>query len=185
MLDVQYSLTPFEQLSEAQVLDMLTKKTAALLEYAAWCGAKIGLASAGNVASDLPDRLGQFAALCGTAFQLHDDVLGLKADEATLGKPVGSDLREGKRTLLVYRALANATSEQRTDILGVLGNSAATGEEISRAVAAIEATGACEDVRHLANEHIRNALAILDSLPPSPHLKLLRSWAGFLLARQH
>ena len=46
MLDVQYALTPDNSVGEQQVLDMLTKKTGALLEYAAWCGATIGLAVA-------------------------------------------------------------------------------------------------------------------------------------------
>ena len=104
MLDVQFALTPFTGLTEDEVLDMLTKKTAALLEFAAWCGARIGMGD--DPQAEGFGQLGRFAALCGTAFQLHDDLLGLTANEAALGKPIGSDIREGKRTLLMYRALS-------------------------------------------------------------------------------
>ena len=63
----------------------------------AWAGATIGLGYSATE-STYPDSLGSFAGLCGTAFQLQDDLLGLTADEAVLGKPVRSDIPEGKRT---------------------------------------------------------------------------------------
>ncbi|HYP19312.1 MAG TPA: polyprenyl synthetase family protein, partial [Chloroflexia bacterium] len=120
MLDVQYSLMPAEALDQDRILHMLTMKTGTLLEYAAWCGARIGLGARPDI-DGVAERLGRFASLCGTAFQLHDDVLGLTADEATLGKPVGSDIREGKRTLLVYKALSRTGAEERQFLLSVLG----------------------------------------------------------------
>jgi geranylgeranyl diphosphate synthase, type I len=184
MLDVQYALASSSELSEGQVLDMLTKKTAALLEYAAWCGARIGLAK-GQGDAKLAGELGRFARLCGTAFQLHDDLLGLTADEAKLGKPVGSDIREGKRTLILYRALGLADESQRQQILRTLGNSLATNAEIAQTLDAIRSTGALDQVRELANSLIGQALAILQTVPDTPQRKLLASWATFLLAREH
>jgi geranylgeranyl diphosphate synthase type I len=184
MLDVQYSLTPFEQLTEDDVLRMLSKKTATLLEYAAWCGAKIGLGSREDEAN-LAVRLGEFARLCGTAFQLHDDLLGLTADETLLGKPVGSDLREGKRTLIIYRALARVDEAGRRRILSTLGNPSASPAEIAATMKIIEGTGAIEEVSDLANSHISQAQAILGDLPPSPQRQLLEAWANYLLARRH
>lgn len=184
MLDVQYALTPFDALTERDVLDMLTKKTAALLEYAAWCGAKIGLAGS-DESDERAERLGKFASLCGTAFQLHDDLLGLTADEAKLGKPVGSDIREGKRTLVVYRALAKANDTQKARILATLGDSNATATQIAEVLEIIGETGAMNEVRDLANSLVDQALVILEELPATPQRKLLSSWATFLLAREH
>ncbi len=184
MLDVQYSLAQLDTLTEADVLGMLTKKTGALLEYAAWCGARIGLGpNPGD--TEVASRLGRFASLCGTAFQLHDDVLGLTADEAALGKPVGSDLREGKRTLLVYRALSKAAEGERAQLLAALGKPDATAREISDAIQIIKSTGALDEISDLANIHISQAIAILDTLPDTQERRLLASWAGFLLSRRH
>ncbi len=184
MLDVQFSMAPPDELTEEDILTMLTKKTGALLEYAAWCGARIGLAGRPDP-HDYASKLSRFAYLCGTAFQLHDDLLGLTADESVLGKPVGSDLREGKRTLVVFRALASASEQDRAEILSVLGNPQAGPREVERAVAAIRRTGAFDSVVELANSYVGQAMQILAQLPDSPYRALLGSWARFLLARQH
>jgi geranylgeranyl diphosphate synthase type I len=130
-------------------------------------------------------KLGKFASLCGTAFQLHDDLLGLTADEAKLGKPVGSDIREGKRTLIIYRALAKADAKERERILSTLGNSAASSAQIAEVLEIIGKTGVTYEVRELANSLISQALAILEELPATPQRKLLSSWATFLLSREH
>jgi geranylgeranyl diphosphate synthase type I len=184
MLDVQFSLRPHEELSEADIIRMLTRKTGALLEYAAWCGAILGT-------GDLQDRgghaarLARFASLCGTAFQLQDDLLGLTADEGVLGKPVGSDLREGKRTLIVYRALRKADMAGRDAILKVLGMPHSTSPEIKSALDAIGSTGASDDIGHLANDYVSQAIRELSSLADSPYKALLYDWANYLLARDH
>jgi geranylgeranyl diphosphate synthase type I len=183
MLDVQYSLMPAETLDEDRILHMLTMKTGTLLEYAAWCGARIGLGSRPDV-SGVGERLGRFASLCGTAFQLHDDVLGLTADESRLGKPVGSDIREGKRTLIVYKALKRAGPADRQFLLATLGKGDASPAEVEQALAILGSTGACDEVAALAHGYVEQALSILESLPASDYRELLRSWALFLLARE-
>ncbi|MDQ5823322.1 MAG: polyprenyl synthetase family protein [Chloroflexota bacterium] len=183
MLDVQYSLMPAEDLDEARILHMLTMKTGTLLEYAAWCGAKIGLGGASDP-DDLANKLGRFASLCGTAFQLHDDLLGLTADEAQLGKPVGSDIREGKRTLIVYKALSRASQAERRVLLATLGKSDASPAEVEQVLAILHSTGACEEVAALARGFVNQALTLLESVPPNEYRELLRSWALFLLARE-
>jgi len=184
MLDVQYAGMPVEEISRQQVLEMLTRKTGALLEFAAWCGATIGLGGRPDP-EDLSGKLGRFASLCGTAFQLRDDVLGLIADETTLGKPVGSDLLEGKLTLVVHEALSTGSVLERAAIHKALGNPAATTGEIAAAVAAIKSSGALANVEKLATSLISQAYAILEGLPDTPQRKLLNSWASYLLARQY
>ncbi|MDQ3704394.1 MAG: polyprenyl synthetase family protein [Chloroflexota bacterium] len=183
MLDVQYSLMPAEELDEERILHMLTMKTGTLLEYAAWCGAKIGLGGAPDP-HGLPAKLGRFASLCGTAFQLHDDLLGLTADESRLGKPVGSDIREGKRTLIVYKALSRASQAERRVLLSTLGKSDASPSEVEQVLAILHSTGACAEVAGLARGFVDQALTLLDSVPHNEYRELLRSWALFLLARE-
>ena len=64
------------------------------------------------------------------AFQLKDDVLGIVGDEASLGKPVGSDIREGKRTTVLSHAFGNASKTERDYLLRVVGNQGATDSEV-------------------------------------------------------
>jgi geranylgeranyl diphosphate synthase, type I len=196
MLDVQFSLPnthardggPGSQTgavpSSGEILSMLEKKTGALLEYAAWAGARIGAAQSGADPVHA-DSLADFARLSGLAFQLHDDLLGITADEQVLGKPVGSDLREGKHTYLVSLTIERATQEQREALLSALGNRAATPEQVGSAVDAITRVGALEETTRLANGYIDEALGYLNSVPPSTQRELLRDWALFLLARTH
>ncbi len=183
MLDVQYSLMPAEALDEDRILHMLTMKTGTLLEFAAWCGARIGLGPSGDP-TGIADSLGRFSSLCGTAFQLRDDLLGLTADEVRLGKPVGSDIREGKRTLIVYKALDRASDAERKLLLSTLGKAEASPGEIERVLEIFFSTGACDDVAALARDYVDQALGLLGPLPASEYKELLRAWALFLLARE-
>lgn len=183
MLDVQYAFMPVESLSEERILHMLSMKTGALLEYAAWAGAKIGLGARPD-SDGMADKLGEFALLSGTAFQLHDDLLGLNADESELGKPVGSDLREGKRTLIVYNALQHTSQAERQVLLSTLGRADATPQEIERVLDILRSSGACDYVRRLANQYIERAQELLSMVPESRYRDLLGDWAAFLLARR-
>jgi geranylgeranyl diphosphate synthase type I len=184
MLDVQFAFAPPESLNERDILHMLHCKTAALLEYAAWAGATIGI-GARQDKGDVAGRLGRFASKCGIAFQLQDDLLGLTADEAVLGKPLGSDLREGKRTLVVHRALAALDDGDRATLLGTLGKGHASHDEVRLALSLIERSGALDDVRALANSYISQATAEIDGLTEGEYTRLLRSWASFMLARKY
>jgi geranylgeranyl diphosphate synthase type I len=189
MLDVQFSFTGGgssspEPPSGAAVLEMLGKKTGALLEYSAWAGGTIGsTTSGGDVAK--AETLGKFARLSGLAFQLRDDILGLTADEIRLGKPVGSDLREGKQTYVVGLALERASHAQRASLTAVLRNEQATPGEIAKAIEVIRATGALDDAAALAEQYVQDAISIIDELPPTKQRELLRAWANFLLSRDH
>lgn len=184
LLDVQFAMMPPDSLTDERILHMLALKTGALLEYAAWCGAKLGMEGR----TDSPgyaEKLGAFASLAGTAFQLHDDLLGLTADQAELGKPVGSDIREGKRTLIVHKALQRADEQQRRLLTSVLGKADASSSEVAAALQILRSTGAITEVADLANSYILRAHRLLDELPANSYRDLLRSWSSFLLARTH
>lgn len=106
----------------------------------------------------------------GEGFQLRDDLLGVFGDPVATGKPAGDDLREGKRTVLVARAMARARTDGDDATAGLLlrelGRRDLDDGEVRALAAAIEATGAPDDVERLIGDLTEGALAALDG----PHL---------------
>jgi len=127
--------------------------------------------------------LSNFTSRCGTAFQLQDDILGIVGDEKQLGKPIGSDIREGKRTTIIYYAFRNASAQQKDILLSILGNHRATESEINQATELlIRLEGVCETKR-MAQRIIEEARDELNDLPESTYKDLLLAWADFMIAR--
>lgn len=103
--------------TEADYMELVDRKTAALFSACARLGAVAGRGSA-----ELLDALGRYAWNVGMAFQLIDDVLDFTSREKVLGKPVGNDLWEGKVTLPLIYALQNADAGERTLVETVLAD---------------------------------------------------------------
>jgi geranylgeranyl diphosphate synthase type I len=181
-LDIRYSKQPPGALDQDQILGMLWKKTGALYQYAAESGALIGLGTA-DFSHPLAGAVGQFASKCGTAFQLQDDILGLVGDEQKLGKPVGSDIREGKRTLVFHVAFRRADARTRERLAAIVGNEDATPAEIEEAKRIIVDLGGVEETQALARSYVDRAFEHLDLLPDSKHKDLLAAWGRYLIAR--
>ncbi len=182
MLDVAFTYRPVAEVTEAELLDMHRRKTAALMDYCARVGAMLAL-DVGRADAELPATLGAFAEHCGVAFQLHDDVLGIVGDADTLGKPVGSDIREGKRTAVLLHAYRAADARERALMDGVLGNRRASPEKIARVREILVARGGIAHAKRLAEAHVDAALAVLADLPASPHRRLLEELAGVMVHR--
>ncbi len=181
-LDIQYAKAPMDSLDEEAVTGMFWRKTGALYEFAGAAGAMIGL--------NTPDRnhpmvraISSFTGKCGVAFQLQDDILGLTADEATLGKPVCSDLREGKRTLLLIHTYHKASVAERQFMLGVVGKPGATDEQIGEVRELILKHGGLEYARSLMEQRVADAIRNLDAIPDSSYKGYLFNWAEYLIGR--
>lgn len=101
--------------SEADYMELVDRKTAGLFAACARLGAAMGGATEND-----EGRLADYGWNLGMAFQLVDDVLDFTAKESVLGKPVGSDLREGKITLPLIYALQECSSEDRATVHTVL-----------------------------------------------------------------
>jgi len=140
-------------------IDMVSKKTAALFAYSA----KIGSILA-NAPEELSSNLFNIMMNAGIAFQIRDDILGLVGDEKVLGKPVYSDLREGKMTILVIYALKNIDSEKKIKLLNTLGNRKARIEELKEAAKIILESGALEYSESLADMYANKAIELLNEL---------------------
>lgn len=140
-----------------------------------------GAPPAGAVAA-----LEAFAVPLGIAFQLRDDLIGAFADESVTGKPRGSDLRAGKRTLLHNLALGRRGSEVERRVSAVLGNTDATEAQVQQALAALEASGARAEVERRIVDLASAASAALDAVSwPVGVRLLLDGLKRALLERSH
>lgn len=101
----------------------------------------------------------------GEAFQLRDDLLGVFGDPATTGKPAGDDLREGKRTVLVARALRRADAADRAALLEGVGRRDLTDDDVRRLRDVLRRCGAVAEVEALIDELAAPALAWLADAP--------------------
>ncbi len=182
-LDVQYAKREVVALSEELVIEMLRKKTGVLYEFAGRAGATIGLNDATG-SSPLIHDIAEFCGRCGTAFQLQDDILGVVGNAEQTGKPVGADLREGKKTLIVYHALLNANDVQKRELFSTIGNLSASGEQVARATNLLRDLGGIDYTQQLATRVVEEALARLANVPPSRYRDLLEQWAEYLIQRQ-
>ncbi|WP_028279023.1 polyprenyl synthetase family protein [Arthrobacter sp. H5] len=106
----------------------------------------------------------EFSLPLGEAFQLRDDILGVFGDPAVTGKPAGDDLREGKRTVLVARALETGSSADRKVINRALGNDQLNPGDVERLRGIITATGALEFTESLILQLSQSAFDTLDRL---------------------
>ena len=106
------------------------------------------------------------------------------SDSDTLGKPAGSDLAQGKRTLMVIHALAGDNSPSLDKLQAVLGKGDnATQEEIDAGLEALNELGSVDYARNKAEMYHSKAHQCLDRLPDSPALKALRELTDYQLKR--
>ncbi|MCC6477169.1 polyprenyl synthetase family protein [bacterium] len=183
VLDVQYSREPISNLTSDQIEEMLWKKTGALYEFAGASGAAIGL-NTPDLKHPLVRTLEQFTSACGAAFQLQDDILGIIGDEKLLGKPVGADIREGKRTIIARESWLRADAKQRELIHHTLGNQEATHEEIEEVTKLFVSLGGIEETANRARAHVERGLKYLDPLPPTQYKDWLSDWAHLMIERE-
>ncbi len=163
-----------------EYLDMVEKKTAVLFACAAEGGAIIGGGTEEQVRA-----MREYARLLGIGFQIWDDVLGLKGDAKRVGKPVGSDIRNGKRTLIVVDALERLEGDGRKHILtDALGNADATDEQVRAAVRLLEGIGSIERARQFALDYARRAKELLSCLRPSEEREMLREMVDYAVGRE-
>ncbi len=126
--------------------------------------AQIG-AALGGADQRLHDALRDFGSAIGRAFQLRDDILGIFGDPAVTGKPAGGDLREGKRTVLVLKALAAAEPAAAKELTAILGAPGITDADVERAAALIDSTGARDEVESFITAGTDRAIAIVNDTP--------------------
>ncbi len=182
-LDTRFGRIPLT-VTEDEVVHMIHGKTGALFSFCSMAGTMIGLG--------LPDHTdprvqnaARFSYDCGLAFQLQDDILGILSDEQTLGKPVGSDIREGKNTLIRHYAYQAATPKQKEILDHTMGNRSATDREIQQSKQVLLETGSIQRVRALAQDAVRRAEQALSQIPENPYKELICAWANTMVKRTY
>lgn len=181
-VDVEMSFRDPASVTPDEVRRMIAGKTGALLRLAAETGAMIAL--------DTPDRmhpavqkLGDFAQLCGLAFQLRDDYLGIFGD-ARLGKPLGNDLREAKPTLLLITAFRRLDEAGCRELRSLLKRPETDGTVLDRAREIFTACGAAAAIETEMNQAAEQAASQLTDLPDNEYRQWLHDFAAATVSRQ-
>lgn len=164
--------------SEEEYMEMIFKKTSALIAAATKAGAIIGGAN-----DEIVSMMYEYGRLIGLAFQIQDDYLDVISDDESLGKPIGSDIAKGKMTLMVVNALEKANEEDSEKLLKILKDSNSSKDDIQVAIDLFNKYGAIEYARNIALENVNKAKELLDILPDSESKQGLYLIADFVLER--
>jgi geranylgeranyl diphosphate synthase, type I len=162
VLDLQ-----FEQRVDVSVdeyMEMVGLKTAALFE----CAARLGGIAAG-VGDASSDKAGKFGYHLGIAFQVIDDILGVWGSAGQTGKPLGSDLKNGKKTLPTLVALKGGAAGNRRVLRSLLTHAKFTAAEMETARAIITQSSAQAICRRQAAEHLAEARLQLFGMTDRPN----------------
>ena len=167
------------QITEADCMELVDRKTACLFSVCMRLGAILGGATA-----EQEENLAQYGRDLGMAFQLVDDVLDLTASEDVLGKPVASDLREGKVTMAVIHALDRCTASERKLIETVLAQRTFDDVAHAQILEILERYGSLEAATSQATQYAALARNAICSFPDG-EIKRALLWApDFVVARE-
>lgn len=162
VLDLQ-----FEQrvdVSMDEYMHMIRLKTASLFE----CAARLGGLAAG-AGEETSERAGRFGRHLGLAFQVIDDALGLWASPTKTGKPAGSDLRNGKKTLPILFALKTVSASGRKQLRALLTRARFTRSDLDAIGVLLDRSNARAYCRRQAAEHLAEARLNLFAITDRPN----------------
>jgi heptaprenyl diphosphate synthase len=162
-----------------QYLSRIKRKTALLMSIGCHLGALVSGAS-----PKIVQHLKLYGYYVGMAFQLTDDVLDFTGDEKTLGKPAGSDLRQGNVTLPVIYALKHLPAAERKEIEVFLSSKGRAQLKPSILDIVIQ-TGGNEFTLDLSKRYLNKALQELEKLPSVQEQSLLKKLAEFIVSRKY
>lgn len=163
--------------SESEYIKMIGKKTAALFDVSCAMGAICADAKNKDI-----KNLSSFGKNLGIAFQITDDLIGIMGDPKITKKPVGNDLREGKKSLPILLAIKKARGKDKVTILKSFGNTKTTKKELENSVKIIRSLGIEKTVRDQALKYAQLAKKSLNSYSGSSKEDLI-SLLDFVVKR--
>lgn len=169
-----------KSITEAEHLNLIFRKTACLFSISMRLGAVIGGAT-----EQQEQALGEYGRNLGMAFQIIDDVLDLTASEEVLGKPVASDLREGKATMAVIHALERCTPQERMVIETVLNQRVFDEIEPADVVSILNRYNSIDYAAAAAADYASAARNALADVPESEIKRALLWIPDFVLERDN
>jgi octaprenyl-diphosphate synthase len=165
-------------INEEEYFDLIYRKTACLFKVSMQLGAAITRAS-----DEIDSQLGEYGRNLGLAFQIIDDVLDLTASEEVLGKPVASDLREGKATLAVIHALERGTGADREAIRKVLADRSFANVSHPQILEILNRHGSIDYAMDTACAYAEAARLSIADLPDTEAKRALLWVPGFVTSR--
>jgi len=166
--------------TEEDALKLATHKTACLFSGCARLGAVLG-----GFDLEHEEALANYGLYAGLAFQLVDDLLDFTASSEQLGKPVLSDLKEGKVTLPLIYAMENGHREAREMVARVLEEKEFQSVQPERLVALVRDSGALERTRTLAVDYVRRAKECINGSVDAEYARALLTLPDFILEREY
>jgi len=156
-LDLDFEETQSVYLSD--YFEMIFLKTGALFKAA--CNLA-GILT--NQSNEIMEHLRIFGEHLGIAFQIVDDILGITANEDKLGKSIGLDVREKKKTFLLLYALENLPKKDKWVLMKIMKKELLNDDDVKKATNLILNSGALEKARRIASDHIKKSQKALKSI---------------------
>ena len=182
MIEGQYLDISFEQrldVTTGEYMDMISRKTGALISCALEVGAFIG--SGDRETAALMAKAGRHL---GNLFQIRDDILGVWGDPSVTGKAVGSDIMRKKKSFPVVHALEHGDDSTIRGVKDVLGKESIDEADVQQVLGMLEKTGSKQRAESLTEELGRQAMETIGAAELSPaHHKHLSELVAFLLTR--
>jgi octaprenyl-diphosphate synthase len=175
----QLSKKEYVDMTENEYMEIIHRKTAVLIQGACHVGALLA-----DAPMDRENALAEYGHHVGMAFQMADDLLDYTSDTTVLGKTVGADLREGKLTLPVIRAIENAPSESRRKMKQIILNKDFSTEEFQILTDMLRHYGGIDYTRKQAAEYIQRAKNAISIFEPSQTRETLMDIADYALKRK-
>jgi len=175
---MQASLNGSIDVSESEHLEIIRRKTATLFSGCGRVAAEMAL-----VGPDKARALESYALNLGMAYQLVDDLLDYTATESELGKPVASDLKEGRLTLPLIYLIEKGHPEHRRMISSVLNDGGFASVRREEILDLVRRHGTLERTRRLAASYSQEAIRFLDVFDDSPSRRALIEAAKFITSR--
>ena len=168
-----------QNVTEKEYLEMIRKKTAVLFMFAAGGGAIVG----GGTREEI-NALKEYGKSLGLAFQIQDDYLDISSKEKTLGKDIGNDIRNGKKTLIAVHSLQNATGEDKRSLDEVFGNRNASEADIKRVFTLFKEMKSIDYAKNVALNYSNKAKGALEALRDSDAKEILKKLADYSIKRE-
>ncbi|MFH1100808.1 MAG: polyprenyl synthetase family protein [Methanobacteriota archaeon] len=176
-LDMEYQQKT--KVTEAEYLTMVHKKTAVLFRLAARGGAILG----GGTTKEI-QALTDYGTCLGLSFQIWDDYLDLSSSKAVLGKDIGNDIRNGKKTLIAVHALSHAQGNDKKIFSTIFGNPKATEKDIRTILTLFRDLDSIDYAKRTASNYTTEAKKTLENLKDSPAREILTQLIDYTMQRE-
>ena len=176
-LDIEFEQR--KMVIEKEYLNMIHKKTAVLFQLAARGGTIIGRGTQEEISA-----MTEYGRYLGLGFQIWDDYLDMSSDIGTLGKDIGNDIRNGKKTLIAVHTLQNVDPENKKLLEASFGNKNASDEDVKKIFSLFRTLGSIDYAKQMALSYNTKAKDALKKLQDSEAKEILRELADFSIQRE-